>query len=95
MSKLSHCLKIIMLLQTHQMINSKKIAEILNITPRNVKAYIEYLREAGVPVEGMTGRRGGYFLADAYYLEPPAWMMPSIGPAFVALHKYRVLLQKN
>lgn len=71
MSKLSHCLKIIMLLQTHQMINSKKIAEILNITPRNVKAYIEYLREAGVPVEGMTGRRGGYFLADAYYLEPP------------------------
>ena len=82
MSKLSHCLKIIMLLQTHQMINSKKIAEILKITPRNVKAYIEYLREAGVPVEGMTGRRGGYFLADAYYLEPPDLMMPSIQPCF-------------
>ncbi|NLO83197.1 MAG: WYL domain-containing protein [Clostridiales bacterium] len=71
MSKLSHCIKIIMLLQTHQMITSKEIAKILNITPRNVKAYIEYLKLAGVPIEGMTGRKGGYFLADSFYFKPP------------------------
>jgi len=53
------------------MLTANEIAKILNITPRNVKAYIAYLRSAGVPVEGMTGRKAGYFLGDSYYLEPP------------------------
>ena len=71
MSKLSQCLKIIALLQTRQMLSTKEIAEILDITPRNVKAYIEYLKKAGIPVQGMSGRAGGYYLADVYYFEVP------------------------
>ncbi|MDN5276611.1 MAG: hypothetical protein PWR01_576 [Clostridiales bacterium] len=71
MSKLSQCLKIIALLQTRQMLSTREIAEILDITPRNVKAYIEYLKKAGVPVQGMTGRGGGYYLSDDYYFDVP------------------------
>lgn len=71
MSKLSQCLKIIALLQTRQMISTKEISEILDITPRNVKAYIEYLKKAGIPIQGMPGRSGGYYLADEYYFEVP------------------------
>ncbi len=70
-SKLSQCLKIIALLQTRQMLSTKEIAEILDITPRNVKAYIEYIKKAGIPVQGMPGRAGGYYLADEYYFEVP------------------------
>nr|PZN09976.1 MAG: hypothetical protein DIU64_07300 [Caldicoprobacter oshimai] len=71
MSKLSQCLKIIALLQTRQMLSTREIAEILGITPRNVKAYIEYLKRAGVPIQGMTGRGGGYYLSDNYYFDVP------------------------
>lgn len=71
MSKLSQCLKIIALLQTRQMLSTKEIAEILDITPRNVKAYIEYLKKAGIPIYGMPGRAGGYYLGNEYYFEIP------------------------
>lgn len=71
MSKLSQCLKIIALLQTRQMLSTKEIAEMLDMTPRNVKAYIEYLKKAGIPVQGMPGRAGGYYLAGEYYFKVP------------------------
>jgi predicted DNA-binding transcriptional regulator YafY len=50
---------------------TREIAEILDMTPRNVKAYIEYLKMAGVPVQGMTGRSGGYYLGEAYSFDVP------------------------
>nr|WP_279380683.1 WYL domain-containing protein [Caldicoprobacter guelmensis] len=59
------------MLQTRQMMSTKEIAEILDITPRNVKAYIEYLKKAGIPVQGMPGRAGGYYLGNEYYFEVP------------------------
>src|SRR5699024_757712 len=40
-------------------------------SPRNIKAYIESLRMSGVPIEGFTGRHGGYFLSDVYEFKPP------------------------
>ena len=63
MSKISMMFQIVTLLQTHYLLNSTELAEILETSPRNIKAYIEALRMAGVPIEGITGRNGGYFLA--------------------------------
>lgn len=52
---------IVSLLQTNYIISAREMAEILETSPRNIKAYIESLRMAGVPIEGLSGRNGGYF----------------------------------
>ena len=71
MSKISMMFQIVSLLQTNYILNATELAEILETTPRNIKAYIEALRMSGVPIEGMTGRNGGYFLSEVYELKPP------------------------
>src|SRR5690554_2034574 len=70
MSKISMMFKIVYLLQTHCLLNSTELAKILDTSPRNIKAYIEALRMSGVPIEGFSGRRGGYFLSDVYEFRP-------------------------
>ncbi|NLN41681.1 MAG: transcriptional regulator [Clostridiales bacterium] len=59
------------LLQTNYILSATELADILETTPRNVKAYIESLRLAGVPIDGLSGRRGGYFISEAYEFKPP------------------------
>lgn len=71
MSKISMMFQIVSLLQTNYIITRSELAEILETSPRNIKAYIEALRMAGVPIEGITGRGGGYFLNERYEFKPP------------------------
>ena len=66
--------QIVSLLQTNYIITRNELAEILETSPRNIKAYIEALRMARVPIEGMTGRGGGYFLSEKYEFKPPKWI---------------------
>ena len=71
MGKISMMFQIVCLLQTNYLLSATELAEILETSPRNIKAYIESLRMSGVPIEGFTGRRGGYFLSDVYEFRPP------------------------
>lgn len=71
MNKISKMFQIVCLLQTNYILSATELGEILETSPRNIKAYIESLRLAGVPIEGFSGRRGGYFLSQAYELKPP------------------------
>lgn len=71
MSKASMMFKIVSLLQTRYIISAREMAEILETSTRNIKAYIESLRLEGVPIEGLSGRNGGYFLNQAYHFSPP------------------------
>jgi len=71
MSKISMMFKIVSLLQTSYIISAGELAQALETSPRNVKAYIESLRMAGVPIEGMSGKNGGYFLDRVYNFPPP------------------------
>lgn len=63
--------KIVSLLQTQYIISASEMAKILETSPRNVKSYIESLRMAGVPIEGLSGKNGGYFLSQLYHFSPP------------------------
>ena len=71
MSKVSMMFKIVSLLQTQYIISASEMARILETSPRNVKFYIESLRMAGVPIEGLSGKNGGYFLSQLYHFSPP------------------------
>lgn len=71
MSKISMMFKIVSLLQTRYIISTRELADILETSPRNIKAYIESLRIAGVPIEGLSGKNGGFFLSQVYGFAPP------------------------
>lgn len=92
MSKIGQLLKMLALLQTRYMISKNEMAEILETNPRNIKAYIENLREVGIPVEGMTGRHGGYFLGESYHFKPPKLDEAEYSALLLA---ERILTQKN
>lgn len=70
MSKISMMFQIVSLLQTNYILSANDLADILEVSPRSVKAYIESLRMSGVPIGGFTGRNGGYFLSDKYEFKP-------------------------
>ena len=74
MSKISMMFKIVSLLQTRYIISTRKLADMLETSPRNIKAYIESLRIAGVPIEGLSGKNGGFFLSQVYGFAPPKQM---------------------
>jgi len=71
MSKLAVMVKILALLQTHSLITTREMSHYLETSERNIKAYIEDLKTAGVPIEGISGRNGGRFLSSDYYFNPP------------------------
>ena len=47
------------------------MARILETTPRSIKYYIESLRMAEVPIEGLSGKSGGYFLSKEFWFSTP------------------------
>lgn len=70
MSKAAVIFKIMLLLQTRNIISASELSSILETSVRNIRAYIEDMRTAGVPVEYKSGRNGGYYLAEDYYFRP-------------------------
>ncbi|MFW5418167.1 YafY family transcriptional regulator [Nocardiopsis sp. CNT-189] len=63
-------LRLLSLLQTRREWPGAELAERLGVTGRTVRRDIDRLRELGYPVEGTTGRAGGYRLAAGADLPP-------------------------
>ena len=57
------------ILQTHPGIVAAELAERLEVSDRAVRRYVAILREAGIPVESVRGRYGGYRIGRS--LTPP------------------------
>jgi predicted DNA-binding transcriptional regulator YafY len=62
-------LTVLELLQAHPQINGTQLAKYLEVDVRSVRRYITMLQDLGIPVEGDSGRRGGYRLRPGY--KPP------------------------
>ncbi len=58
------------LLQSSPGITADRLAEELGVTERAARRYVEILREAGIPVESLRGRYGGYRLGRGVRLPP-------------------------
>ena len=62
MGKTARCIKIIQILSARDLVNTKELADVLEINPRNIKEYIKELEECGYKIYSITGKNGGYKL---------------------------------
>lgn len=62
MSRTANALKIVQLLIVHKKMTCKEIVQILEVSERMVRTYIKDLEQAGIYVETVYGRYGGYVL---------------------------------
>ena len=62
MGKTARCIKIIQILSSRDLINTKELADVLDTNPRNIKEYIKELEECGYKIYSITGKNGGYKL---------------------------------
>jgi len=58
------------LLQSHPGITADRLADKLGVSERAARRYVGILREAGVPVESVRGRYGGYRVGRGLRLPP-------------------------
>lgn len=61
MGKISNTLSILTLLSSGRKYTTKELAKIIEVTPRQIRIYIEELEKAGIYVEVIKGRYGGYY----------------------------------
>jgi predicted DNA-binding transcriptional regulator YafY len=63
-------LQLLSLLQTHRFWQAGELARRLEVTERTVRRDVDRLRALGYPVDGTTGRYGGYRLATGSHMPP-------------------------
>lgn len=63
-------LTVLELLQSHDRMSARELAERLEVNQRTVRNYIAMLQDLGIPVEGERGRYGAYRLRPGFKLPP-------------------------
>lgn len=64
MNRTSLCIKMLQILNAHDFVTTKELAERLETNPRNILEYKKELEVAGYSIETIRGKYGGYRLAD-------------------------------
>jgi predicted DNA-binding transcriptional regulator YafY len=71
MSKTENCLKMLQILNRHQLMKISEMAAELETSPRNVIEYRKELELIGYDIKSVSGRYGGYYLEDTCLLPSP------------------------
>lgn len=71
MSKLSHLLELIIMLQYKEFTTASELADILQVDKKTVYRYIDTLQMAKIPVESKKGRYGGFYIDKDFYMKYP------------------------
>lgn len=66
MSKLSNCFRLIEILSTGRKYSIKELSDILEVKPRMIRIYKDELEKAGIYIESLRGKYGGYYLKEDY-----------------------------
>ena len=67
MGKISNILSILSLLSSGRKYTSKELSELIEVSPRQIRTYIEELEKAGIYVDVVKGRYGGYYYQSNNY----------------------------
>lgn len=62
MSKISKNIKMLDILSTGKIYSCKKLAEMLEVSPRTIRQYKDELEKEGIYIENIMGKNGGYKL---------------------------------
>ncbi|MCY6355428.1 helix-turn-helix transcriptional regulator [Clostridium sp. ZS2-4] len=71
MSKLSHLLELIIILQYKEFTTAAELSDILQVDKKTVYRYIDTLQMAKIPVESKKGRYGGFYIDEDFYMKYP------------------------
>lgn len=64
MNRCSLCIKMLQILNAHDFVTTKELAERLETNPRNIAEFKKELEVAGYAIESVKGRYGGYRLSE-------------------------------
>ena len=64
MNRSSLCIQMLQILNAHDFVTTKELAERLETNPRNIIEFKKELEVAGYVIESVKGRYGGYKLVD-------------------------------
>lgn len=67
MGKISNTLSILTLLSSGRKYTAKELSELIEVSPRQIRTYIEELEKAGIYVDVVKGRYGGYYYQSGDY----------------------------
>lgn len=68
MSKFANILQMLLLLKSHGKMNSRELADKIEVLPRMIRKYKEDLEQAGIYLDTIKGADGGYVLKGFDYL---------------------------
>lgn len=71
MSKISHLLELILMLQYKEFSTASELADILKVDKKTIYRYIETLQMSNIPVESKKGRYGGFYIKEGFYIKYP------------------------
>ncbi|MEA4826369.1 MAG: YafY family protein [Clostridium sp.] len=71
MSKLSHLLELILMLQYKEFTTASELADLLEVDKKTIYRYIDTLQMSNVPVESKKGRYGGFYINKEFYMKYP------------------------
>ncbi|QGU94261.1 HTH domain-containing protein [Clostridium bovifaecis] len=71
MSKLSHLLDLIIMLQYKEFTTASELADILGVDKKTIYRYIDTLQMSNIPVEAKKGRYGGFFISKSFHMKYP------------------------
>jgi predicted DNA-binding transcriptional regulator YafY len=66
MSKISNCFNLLELLSSGRTYNTKSLSEILEVKARMIRVYKDELEKAGIYINSIKGKHGGYYLDSDY-----------------------------
>ena len=68
MSKVANLIKMIWILQNQKITKIESLANELEVSARQIRRYRDELELAGVYIDSITGRYGGYVIKDRYIM---------------------------
>lgn len=71
MSKLSHLLDLIIMLQYKEFTTASELADILGVDKKTIYRYIDTLQMSNIPVEAKKGRYGGFYINKSFHMKYP------------------------
>ncbi|KOA18211.1 HTH domain protein [Clostridium homopropionicum DSM 5847] len=84
MSKFSHLLELLLMLQYKEFSTAAELADILEVDKKTIYRYIENLQLSNIPVESKKGRYGGFYINKDFYIKYPKLEMEEMQALLLA-----------